>query len=479
MIVNDLLGKMVVGGEREVRAIATDSRKLDSETWWLAAQGVSHHALDFYRPELSYAGVIYQPPHACAQPDWVAVPDLAAHLGEIAARFYHHPSERLRVFAVTGTDGKSSLVHLLAQALDAAMLGTIGNGRLSALSKATHTTPDALSLQQQLAAFVREGITQVAMEVSSHALDQARIAGVAVDVAVFSNLSRDHLDYHADMEAYFLAKAQLFGAPIAHAVINVDDAYGRRLLDEQHVYAGASVWTVSSHGAQAVAGAHNVRARDIALTPEGIQFTLHVDGASIAIHSPLLARFNVDNLLNVAACLLASGGTLDACAAALSRLHGVPGRVERIALSDGRAAMVDYAHTPAALENALQGIRAHVAGELWLVFGCGGDRDKGKRPLMAAAAESHADHIILTDDNPRHEDPKAIVDDVLAGFRQPERVQVIQPREAAINAALRQMRAGDALLIAGKGHEDYQIIGDTRHAFSDQQVVNDYVARHS
>ncbi|UJF24609.1 UDP-N-acetylmuramoyl-L-alanyl-D-glutamate--2,6-diaminopimelate ligase [Suttonella sp. R2A3] len=477
MNLRELLAADVEDGERHVARITTDSRQLDAQTWWLAGRGVSRHALDFYDPNLNYAGVIYEPPHPAAQPDWIAVDQLNMKVGEIAARFYGHPSDRLTIFAVTGTDGKSSLVHLLAQGLDAAMLGTIGNGRLNQLQKASHTTADALSMQQQLAQFVDQGVEQVAMEVSSHALDQGRIAGVKVDVALFSNLSRDHLDYHGTMDAYFLAKSQLFARPIRHAIVNIDDSYGRRLIKEDLIYKEATIWAVSSRDAASVSADNVLTATEIELGSDGISFTLSVDGQSVRVHSRLLARFNVDNLLNVAACLMANGYSLKDCAAVLAKLHGVPGRVERIGLPEGRAAIVDYAHTPAALENALQGIRAHIKGKLWVVFGCGGNRDMGKRPLMAEVAERYADHVVLTDDNPRHEDPRSIIDQVLTGFTHPDNVQVVCPREAAIIAALEQMQAGDGLLIAGKGHEDYQIIGDTRHYFSDQQVVNDYAQR--
>ncbi|MBV7435186.1 UDP-N-acetylmuramoyl-L-alanyl-D-glutamate--2,6-diaminopimelate ligase [Cardiobacteriaceae bacterium TAE3-ERU3] len=458
-----------------VRNIETDSRLLNEHTWWLASKGVSSHALDHAGGDLLCAGVVYEPPYASVDPQWIAFSELSQHIGDIAARFYDHPSQKMTVFAVTGTDGKSSLVHFLAQALDAGMIGTIGNGRLENLQKASHTTPDALNMQRLLADFVTQDIKRVAMEVSSHALDQGRIGGVDVDVAVFSNLSRDHLDYHNDMEDYFLAKARLFSRPIKHAVINIDDEYGRRLIDDNLIYPDATIWAVSSHGRLHNRADHLLQAKEITLHSGGIRMMLQVDGEAVAIDSTLLARFNVDNLLNVAACLLTDGLAVSDLAAKLRGLRGVPGRVERIALPQGCAAMVDYAHTPGAVENALQGVRAHVAGKLWVIFGCGGNRDKGKRPLMAAAAERYADCVVVTDDNPRHEDPNVIVQDVLAGLEYPQKVQVIQPRDVAIRSVLAQMQAGDGLLIAGKGHEDYQIIGDIRHPFSDQDVVRSWV----
>lgn len=476
MKLSELLNKSDLDDDPEVCAIEVDSRRVDAQTWWLAARGVSSHALDYADDQLQYAGVVYEPPYAAARPDWIAVDDLGVKVGEIAARFYAYPSKKLRIFAVTGTDGKSSLVHLIAQALDAAMIGTIGIGRLNALQQASHTTPDALNMQRTLAGFVQQGVDRVAMEVSSHALDQGRIAGVDVDVAIFTNLSRDHLDYHADMEAYFLAKAKLFAQPISHAVINIDDEYGRRLIAEGHIHPQATVWGVSSQGNIHLDVDHMLQAKAVELHQRGISMTLCVDNEEVAIGSRLLARFNVDNLLNVAACLLADGVVVSSLPALLAGLRGVPGRVEAIALPNHTTALVDYAHTPAALENALRGIRAHIKGKLWVIFGCGGDRDTGKRPLMASAAEQFADYVVVTDDNPRSEHPAAIVRDVLAGFIRPENVEVVQPRKAAICHVLNKMQPGDAVLIAGKGHEHYQIIGGVRHDFSDQAVVNEWVA---
>ncbi|SPU54412.1 UDP-N-acetylmuramoyl-L-alanyl-D-glutamate--2,6-diaminopimelate ligase [Brevundimonas vesicularis] len=291
------------------------------------------------------------------------------------------------------------------------------------------------------------------------------------DTAVFSNLSRDHLDYHQDMEDYFLAKAQLFARPIRHALINTDDAYGRRLIEERRIHPQAEIWSLSAEGRPLSAAHHQLSAQDVRLNAEGLAFTLHYKEQSQAVQSRLLARFNVANLLNVAACLLSGGQDLAQTAVVLARLQGVPGRVEKIDLGEGRAAIVDYAHTAGAIESVLQGIRPHVQGKLSLIFGCGGDRDAGKRPLMAAAAERFADTVIVTDDNPRSEDPQAIIADIMQGFEAPEKVQIIQPREAAIRTALEQLQAGDTLLIAGKGHENYQIIGTSAYEYSDQAVI--------
>lgn len=472
---NELLHGYANADARPIAAIATDSRAVTAETLWLAARGVTHHALDYYRDGLQAAAIVYEPPYANPPAGAIACEQLGAHLGEIAARFYDHPAKALNVIGVTGTDGKSSLVHFLAQATGGAMLGTIGYGKLDALEPASHTTPDPLRVQQYLARFRDAGIETVAMEVSSHALAQGRVAAVEYHIGVFTNLSRDHLDYHRDMEDYFLAKASLFARPLPVAVINIDDAHGRRLLDENRVHPKTRVIAVSSQNHAHPRAALTLRARDIVLSPDGIAYTLETEAEQVAIQSGLLARFNVDNLLNTAACLLALGTPLAAIPAKLAALHGVPGRAERIGLGNGAAAIIDYAHTPAALANILQGVRAHVPGKLWCIYGCGGDRDRGKRPLMAQAAEQYADAVVITDDNPRTENPADIIADSLRGMGHREKAWIKRPREEAIRFVLPQLQAGDAVVIAGKGHEDYQILGTTKHHYSDQETVRTWL----
>ena len=472
---NELLHGFAAADARPIAAIASDSRALTPQTLWLAARGISHHALDFYNPELHPAAIAYEPPYENPPAGAIACEQLGAHLGEIAARFYDHPARALKLIGVTGTDGKSSLVHFLAQATGGAMLGTIGYGKLDALEPASHTTPDPLRVQQYLARFRDAGIETVAMEVSSHALAQGRVAAVEYHIGVFTNLSRDHLDYHRDMEDYFLAKASLFARPLPVAVINIDDAHGRRLLDENRVHPKTRVIAVSSQNHAHPRAALTLRARDIVLSPDGIAYTLETEAEQVAIQSGLLARFNVDNLLNTAACLLALGTPFAAIPAKLAALHGVPGRAERIGLGNGAAAIIDYAHTPAALANILQGVRAHVPGKLWCIYGCGGDRDRGKRPLMAQAAEQYADAVVITDDNPRTEDPADIIADSLRGMGHREKAWIKRPREEAIRFVLPQLQAGDAVVIAGKGHEDYQILGTTKHHYSDQETVRTWL----
>jgi len=316
------------------------------------------------------------------------------------------------------------------------------------------------------------------MEVSSHALDQGRVDGVHFDVAVFTNLTRDHLDYHGDMANYGAAKRKLLEWPgLRAATVNLDDAFGREL--HAAVSGKVRVFGFSSRGA---AGA-SVRAEDVVLDASGIRCMLHAGGQAHPVRSPLLGRFNVDNLLGVAATLYALDMAPALIAETLSQLLPVDGRMNRLGgdVSESGAALplvvVDYAHTPDALEQALASLRAHVEGRLICVFGCGGERDTGKRPQMAAIAERLADVVIVTDDNPRHEDGDGIVADILAGFAQPAQVMVLRDRAAAITQALGHAGAGDVVLIAGKGHESYQDVAGVKHPFDDAQVARALLRR--
>ena len=398
------------------------------------------------------------------------IDNLRAQVGEIAARFFDHPSAQLHVIGVTGTNGKTSIVQLLASALQslgarAATIGTLGAGLVGALHAGERTTPDAISVHGLLAQFRADGATHVAMEVSSHALDQGRVNAVNFEVAVFTNLTRDHLDYHGTMENYAAAKAKLFAWPqLRSAVINADDVFGRELA------AGLrSDVRVLRYGIDADVP---VRARDVRTSTAGLQFTLVTPWGEGAIASALLGRFNVYNLLAVAACLGALGYTFTQIQNALSQLQPVAGRMSRLGGNAGLPlVVVDYAHTPDALEQALGSLRAHCNGRLICVFGCGGERDQGKRPLMAAIAERLADRVIVTDDNPRGEDGNSIVAQISAGFARAQSIQVQRDRGAAIALALHAANAGDVVLIAGKGHEPYQEIGGVRHAFDDLVVA--------
>ncbi|MFP7722543.1 UDP-N-acetylmuramoyl-L-alanyl-D-glutamate--2,6-diaminopimelate ligase [Lysobacter sp. A3-1-A15] len=469
---------LMVGG------LAQDTRELRPGDAFFAVEGEGGgaHGLAFVEQARAAGAVavLFEPPAPdgmTAPADAIAVPGLRARMGGIAHRFHGEVTQAIDVVGVTGTNGKTSTVQLLAQAWalqgrNAGSIGTLGAGLHGQLVATGFTTPLVLRLHALLAGMHRDGAQAIAMEVSSHALDQGRVDGVHFDVAVFTNLTRDHLDYHGDMERYAASKARLFAWPgLRAAAINLDDAFGRRL--HAALPQGVRRIGLSSRGQ---AGA-SVRAGDIVLDNRGIAFDLHVDGHAGPVRSSLLGRFNVDNLLAVAGALHALEVDAATIAATLGRLQPVAGRMNRLGGDRGPAGqrrplvVIDYAHTPDALEQALASLRAHAQARLVCVFGCGGERDRGKRPQMAAIAESQADTVIVTDDNPRNEDGDAIVAGILEGFRNPGRVLVRRDRDAAIALAIAQAGPDDIVLVAGKGHEPYQEVAGVQHPFDDTEVA--------
>ncbi len=481
-----LAGYEVPAPDVEVTGIELDSRRVSPGDLFLACSGRGTHGLAHLEQAVSRgaAAVAWEPVAGSAEPDTVvpqvAVPNLSARAGEIAARFYGQPSARMFCVGVTGTDGKTSTTYLIAQALDrlsvpCAYIGTIGVGRVGALGDATHTTPDAVSLQRNVAAMRSEGAQALAMEVSSHALDQARIAGMHFDVAVLTNITRDHLDYHGTVERYAAAKRRLFErTELSSVVLNRDDAQGAQWAATQRGKAQVIVYGLDGDKPQT----DHVIGRDLQLTPEGIALTLETSWGRAPLCSRLLGRFNAYNLMAAAAVLLARGHALDSVVAALAQSKTVPGRIEgyRGALV-APLVVVDYAHTPDALRQILSAVRAHAPGRVICVFGCGGDRDRGKRPLMGGAVEQLADVSIITDDNPRSEDASAISADVLAGFSDSARasVQIIHDRATAIRTAVAQAGRDDVVVVAGKGHEETQTYGAEVRAFSDREFVANLV----
>ena len=403
----------------------------------------------------------------------IPVPDLAHKAGVIAERFYGHPSRQMFVVGVTGTNGKTSCAHFIAQALDSrqkpcAVIGTLGNGRIGELNEASHTTPDALLLHGMLRDFVAQGMAQVVMEASSHGLQQGRVSGVDFNVAVLTNLSRDHLDYHGDMDSYGRAKARLFQMPgLKNAVINGDDAFGKTLLNNIPSSVNAVVYTLGDTAFDVA----TVRGSQLQLSREGIRMWLETPWGTGPLNSPLLGRFNASNLLAVVAVLLLSGMAFEESLAQVARLDTVPGRMERIGGKHQPLVVVDYAHTPDALQQVLKTLRDHCRGRLWCVFGCGGDRDQGKRPQMGAIAARFADKVVLTDDNPRHEAAQKIIDDIRVGVVDERNVTVIRDRRAAIRYSIGHATQSDVVLVAGKGHEMYQHVGDEKIPFSDRAQV--------
>ena len=468
-----------------VTGLALDSRRVAVGDLFLAAQGSAAHGLSHVEQaiERGAAAIAWEPAPGvaaptCAVPEF-AVPLLSQKIGVIASRFYGEPSRRAYVFGVTGTDGKTSTAHLVAQAFEhlqrpCAYLGTIGYGRIQALTDASHTTPDPVSLQAYLARSVDDDrCVAISMEVSSHALDQHRVAGVAFDAVALTNLQRDHLDYHGTQERYAAAKRRLFEADDARALIlNRDDAYGLQWIAELSASPARDRVVVYGLDGERANTPRWVIGRQLQLHGAGLSLLLDTHQGQAQLDARLLGRFNAYNLMAAAAALLCADIPLDAVVAALEAAHTVPGRIEgfRGPAADALV-VVDYAHTPQALEQILTAVRAHTRGRLWCVFGCGGDRDRGKRPLMGAAAAAHADALIVTDDNPRTEAPEAIVAQIVQGIPAGTTFRVIHDRQAAIHAAIDAAQPGDVVVVAGKGHEDYQIVGSERRAFSDRVVV--------
>ncbi len=454
-----------------VSGLNLDSRQLRRGEVFVALAGTQRHGLEFAdaAAERGAAAIVYETPGPSARVPIpaIAVPELRGKLSAIAERWFGAPSRAMTVIGVTGTNGKTSTVQLLAQALSdqgsvTGTIGTLGAGLHGRLQAGERTTPDAINTQRLLAEMRDESATHVAMEVSSHALDQARVEAVRFDTAVFTNLTHDHLDYHGTMARYFAAKARLFDWPeLRVAVINRDDPYGRELMER--LPPSVRLIDFSLDDARAT-----VFARDIRTSAAGLSFTLQAPEGAVDVHSVLLGRFNVANLLAVAATLIGQGWPLVRVREALDRLQPVTGRMNRLGGVQGAPlVVVDYAHTPDALEQALANARAHTRGRLICVFGCGGDRDAAKRPIMGGIAERLADATIVTDDNPRSENGDTIVAQILSGYRDANTARVIRDRGQAIAAAIARARADDTVLIAGKGHETYQESGGQRRHFDD------------
>ncbi|MBS0558289.1 MAG: UDP-N-acetylmuramoyl-L-alanyl-D-glutamate--2,6-diaminopimelate ligase [Proteobacteria bacterium] len=502
----ELLDGIAAAGDIRVSGLTLDSRRVRAGDAFVALKGAHAHGITFAPAALAQgaSAVIAEGPAsavsgfsplplagevaACSAASEGGAPiiwvdNLRNLVGEIAARFYARPSAALHVIGVTGTNGKTSTVQLLATALQAlgaraATIGTLGAGLVGAIDAGERTTPDAISVHGLLARFRDAGASHVAMEVSSHALDQGRVNAVDFDVAVFTNLTRDHLDYHGTMAAYGAAKAKLFAWPgLRTAVVNADDAFGCELAAKIAPFRSSTTFPRAAGEEKtqclryAIDAEAEIRARNVRTHGDGLGFDLDTPWGHGAIESPLLGRFNVYNLLAVAGCLGALGFAFAQIHTALAQLRPIAGRMNRLGGGDLPLVVVDYAHTPDALEQALTSLRAHCAGKLICVFGCGGERDAGKRPQMGAIAERLADAIVVTDDNPRGEDGDAIVAQIVAGLADASRARVQRDRAAAIALALHEAKAGDVVLIAGKGHEPYQEIGGSKRPFDDADIA--------
>lgn len=461
-----------------ISRLVMDSRRVAPGDTFVACQGEFVDGRFYIGDALQRgaASVIWDNDGFAWNPDWavphLAIPQLRWKLGEVAAEFYGDPSARQWVCGITGTNGKTSCSQWLAQLLAhagrrCAIIGTVGNGFYGALEPTTHTTPDALTTQGLLARYAQAGADHVAMEVSSHGLQQGRVIGVRFDVAVLTNLTRDHLDYHGTMESYAAAKARLFGWPgLDTAVLNVDDAFGTGLMNSRQLSASR----VLGYG---FADKADIRATGLRLDAQGLSLDLATPWGALQLQAGLIGRFNAYNLMAVAGAALCAGLSPQQVMDAVPAIQPAAGRTQTIGGGMRPLAVVDYAHTPDALDKVLAALREMLpaGGRLYAVFGCGGDRDPGKRALMGAAVSRGADVAVVTSDNPRSENPLAIIDAICRGMDGGYRVE--PDRAAAIRLALNEAAAGDIVLIAGKGHEDYQEVQGVKHPFSDIAVARE------
>jgi UDP-N-acetylmuramoyl-L-alanyl-D-glutamate--2,6-diaminopimelate ligase len=472
--VGDLLGDSAGAyGKLTITDLTLDSRQVTPGAAFVALAGAREHGLSYAAEALAHGAaiVLYEPSPlypTVPQPS-IALPHLRDRLAELARKFFAVDSPAIT--GVTGTNGKTTVAYLLAQALSSpqrpcAYIGTLGFGVPPRLSQHGLTTPDCLTLHRELAELEAP---QVAMEVSSHALAQDRVAGLRFRTAVFTNLTRDHLDEHGDLASYGAAKARLFRrAGLEYAVVNANDPFATTIAAE--LPNGSQLLRTSLHGRVPADLVGHLMRSDM----RGVELTLSGRFGDARLRSPLIGDFNAENLLVAVGALLAAGLPLRAACEALGRARAAPGRMEVVGgPPDSPWVVIDYAHTPDALQRTLCTLKAIASGELVCVFGCGGDRDRGKRPLMGEIAGRLAGQVVLTDDNPRGEDPQAIVAEILEGMQKRGNVRVLHDRRAAIHAAVAAARPGDAVLIAGKGHESVQLTRDESRPFSDRAVATE------
>ncbi|CAN5393877.1 hypothetical protein BH10PSE16_BH10PSE16_15030 [soil metagenome] len=473
--------------ERVTGTLSADSRKAGKGDGFIAWPGAATDGRNYVNAALAAGATACLVEHVGAQAygfndDRIATYEgLKAVTGPLAAAYFGAPSERLQVTAITGTNGKTSTAWWLAQALGrlgrpCGVVGTLGIGEPGALVANGLTTPDPVLLQQQLRRFADEGFAACALEASSIGLEEGRLDGTRIQMAVFTNFTQDHLDYHASMQDYWRAKQMLFAWPgLRAAVINVDDGQGLKLSDALDA-TSLDIWTLSC------AGPARLQAQAICQGTQGLSFDVVEGGERHKISTPMVGLYNVSNLLGVMASLRAMNVPLADAVTACSDLLPVPGRTETVAVPGLPLVVIDYAHTPDALEKvltALKSVAQDRSGRLWCIFGCGGDRDAGKRPLMAAAAEKVADQLVITSDNPRSEDPLVIIAQMLQGLSRPQAAHTQQDRRAAIAHALQLAQPQDVVLLAGKGHESYQEIKGVKFVFSDRdqaQAILDTLA---
>jgi UDP-N-acetylmuramoyl-L-alanyl-D-glutamate--2,6-diaminopimelate ligase len=474
-----LVSAIDIPEELDILAATQDHRKVQKGYAFFAMKGTYRDGRDFIAAAVAAGAAIvfaeqdekYSISSQYQGTPIIVVPDLAKKIGFMATEIYDHPSHKLEVIAITGTNGKTSNAHFLAQAFTAlnkkvAVLGTLGNGVFGELAQSSHTTLDACSLQELLRDFVAKQVEFVVLEASSHGLEQGRLHGVKIDTAVFTNLTRDHLDYHQTMEAYANAKAKLFSWPtLKNIVLNADDEQSAYFASLSTDAAFKVFYSQSKSSANVV-----LQQADLVLS--GMKLDIKTPNFVLALNLPLLGLFNIANVLSVLSVVLSYVSDQTSVEKALTALKPISGRMESVVAQD-ITAVIDYAHTPDALENVLKSLRAHCSGKLWCVFGCGGDRDAGKRPLMGAIAEQYADKVVVTSDNPRSEQPSVIVEQIIKGMTL-NKTHIVEDRKQAIVYALRHAQKNDIVLLAGKGHEDYQEINGQRFYFNDKEEVEKY-----
>ncbi len=491
---SDWLQDLVEGGVADVSITGAmlDSRRLEPGSAFVALQGDSMHGLDFIEAALGKqpSCVVVDASEQARAEQLVggrvpvfSVPGLSEHLPALARRLYF-PDGRCMppLIGVTGTDGKTSTVAMISQLLNrlgipCGVIGTLGVGMPHALGEASHTTPDILSLYAALSRLVQTGAEVVAMEVSSHALAQNRVAGLSFSVATLTNVGHDHLDYHGTIDRYASAKQRLFQHYALSCVFNLGDTFGlnwarQEALDPSRRISGFAVDALDV----ALPGGLMVwQASDVQASADGLRFQLRTPASTVPVYLPLVGEFHVANAIAALATVVQFGVPLESVLPELSHLAPIPGRMERTARAGLPTVIVDFAHTPGGLEAALRAARAHAKRQLWVVFGCGGNRDRNKRERMGAIASRFADRVIITDDNPRHEDPEEIMRDILQGILRPDNVRCVPGRAKAIHTALNEATVDDLVLIAGKGHETYQEVRGHREPYSDQQVVQEWM----
>ncbi len=469
-----------------VGPLVLDSRQVSSGDTFIALPGSQHDGRRFIDNALQQgASLILTEQETSSEVtcqalangiQQVAIPALRQRVSEMAARWFGNPSSSIKVVGITGTNGKTTCSQWLAQLLSsdaqpAGTVGTLGYGRVGQpLIETGMTTPDAVATQQILSILLGQGVESVAMEVSSHSLDQGRVSAVDIDVAVFTNIGRDHLDYHGDMASYVASKTALMSfQSLKAAVVNRDDPCSGEFIAKLSPAVSLLTYGLQGNGLQQDSSQENLdfTLRDVHYLPDGVTATLISPEGEFDLSLAIWGEFNLRNILAVIASAYALGYPMADLVVKLADLTPVSGRLEPVTIPSDITVLIDFAHTADALTSVLSAVRQHSSQRLWCVFGCGGDRDKGKRPIMAAAAEAVADRIVVTSDNPRTEDPQTIIDEVMTGFERPQQVTALADRHDAIQYAIQQAESGDCIVIAGKGHEDYQQVGTEKRPFSD------------